>query len=110
MNDLNALHSSELLQLQVDIEEELQRRKKSKKKPVFGVVCGFSRYEFMTLGAASICLRQHLPDAIDALLTDIEKGGLDGWNGDVVRLYVNHVSEEDFKSLEPGFFDNRYKK
>lgn len=108
MSDLTSMMVDELVTLQRDITAELSRRSQEKKIPVFGVRTSPLRvYEFSDLHQAISCAEGLLGDVLIQTQEDMKGDGLQGWNGDLLRVYVQHVSESDFAILKPHLKDQK---
>lgn len=106
--DLQKMMDGELVRLQLEIKKEQDRRLAEKMIPVFGVKTSqANQYEFADPAQAISCAAGLLDKVLDEVRDDISKGGLQGWNGDLLRIYVQHVSESDFAILQPHLRDKK---
>lgn len=116
MSNLQNMTGDELANLQSDIKAELARRSTEKMIPVFGVqTTPLNQHEFSDPSQAISYAVVLLDKVLAEVRGDLSKGGLQGWNGNLLRIYVQHVSESDFAILQPhlknvGFADGGYSK
>ncbi|ECQ3776339.1 hypothetical protein F0A41_22340 [Salmonella enterica] len=108
MPDLKNMMDDELTSLQRDIKAELARRSAEKMIPVFGVQTSpLNQYEFSNPEQAISCAAELLEQVLNDIQSDIARGGLDGWNGNLLRIYVQHVNKSDFAILQPYLQDKK---
>ncbi|EAA7166295.1 hypothetical protein GSB13_003859 [Salmonella enterica] len=108
MPDLKNMMDDELTSLQREIKAELARRSAEKMFPVFGVQTSpLNQYEFSNPEQAISCAAELLEQVLNDIQSDISRGGLDGWNGNLLRIYVQHVNESDFAILQPYLKDKK---
>lgn len=108
VNNLQNMTGDELANLQSDIKAELARRSAEKMIPVFGVQTRpINQYEFADPGQAVSCAAALLEQVLSEVQNDLSKGGLEGWNGNLLRIYVQHVNESDFAILKPYLKDKK---
>lgn len=108
VNNLQNMTADELTSLQSDIKAELARRSAEKMIPVFGVqTTPLNQYEFSDPKQAASCAAGLVDKVLNDVLDDLSKGGLDGWNGNLLRIYVQHVNESDFSILQPYLRDKK---
>ncbi len=108
MPDLQKMMDSELVHLQLEIKKEQDRRSTEKLIPVFGVKTSpVNQFEFADPAQAISCAARLLDEVLNEVRDDLSKGGLQGWNGDLLRIYVQHVNESDFAILQPYLKDKK---
>ena len=107
-HDLQKMMDGELVRLQLEIKKEQDRRLAEKMIPVFGVwQSPINQYEFADPAQAISCAAGLLDKVHHEVQDDLSKGGLQGWNGDLLRIYVQHVNESDFAVLQPHLKDKK---
>ena len=106
VGDLQKMTGDELASLESAIKVEQARRSAEKMIPVFGVKTSpINQYEFADPAQAISCASGLLDKVLDEVRADLSKGGLQWWNGDLLRIYVQHVNESDFAVLQPHLKD-----
>lgn len=108
-HDLQKMMDGELVRLQLEIKKEQDRRLAEKMIPVFGVwQSPINQYEFADPEQAISCAAGLLDKVLREVKDDLSKeGGLQGWNGNLLRIYVQHVNESDFAILQPHLKDKK---
>lgn len=108
VSDLQNMTGDELASLQNAIKAEQARRSAEKMIPVFGVKTSpINQYEFADPSQAITCAAELLDKVLGEVRDDLSKGGFQGWNGDLLRIYVQHVNESDFAVLQPHLKDKK---
>lgn len=108
MSNLQNMTGDQLVSLQSDIKAELARRSTEKMIPVFGVqTTPLNQHEYsdprQAFSYASGLLDKVLSEVQDYISSD----RLQGWNGNLLRIYVQHVNESDFAILQPYLKDKK---
>ncbi|MFW5407210.1 hypothetical protein B7L51_001090 [Pectobacterium brasiliense] len=108
MGDLKNMMDADLVNLQRDIQKELTRRSVEKMIPIFGVKSSpINQHEFADPKQAFSCAAGLLDKVLSDAQNDLANGLFEGWNGNLLCIYVQHVSESDFAILQPHLRDKK---